>query len=151
VRAVVQRVTRASVSVDGETVGAIGPGLLVLVGVTRDDTAQDAEAISGKLAGLRIFADHDDAMNLSVAEAGGAVLVVSQFTLYADARRGRRPSFAAAASPDLAEPLVDRVAEGIRQRGIEVQGGRFGAKMEVDLVNDGPVTVILETDAGRLV
>lgn len=151
VRAVVQRVIRAEVSVDGGVVGAIGPGLVVLVGVTSGDTEKDAAVLATKLTGLRIFPDADVAMNRSVMDVGGSVLVVSQFTLYGDARRGRRPSFTAAAPPELAEPLVDKVAETIERAGVEVRTGRFGARMEVELVNDGPVTLILETSGGRLV
>ncbi|MGH8912214.1 MAG: D-aminoacyl-tRNA deacylase [Acidimicrobiia bacterium] len=149
-RAVVQRVTRATVSVDEAVFSSIGPGLLVLVGVALDDTDVDAKAIAAKLVGLRIFPDDDKAMNLSVAEIGGSILVVSQFTLYADARRGRRPSFASAAPAALAEPLVEQMIEEIAQLGIGVQGGRFGARMAVEMVNDGPVTIILETRDGRL-
>jgi len=151
VRAVVQRVTRAAVWVGDEVVGAIGSGLLVLVGVTGEDTERDADLVASKLVGLRILPDDAQAMNRSVHEAGGAVLIVSQFTLYADTRRGRRPSFTAAAHPRVAEPLVERVVDGVRQAGIEVQSGRFGAKMAVELVNDGPVTVLVETRRGRLV
>lgn len=150
-RAVVQRVTRAAVRVGDEVVGAIGSGLLVLVGVTGEDTGRDADLVASKLVGLRIFPDDSQAMNRSVHEAGGAVLIVSQFTLYADTRRGRRPSFTAAANPQVAEPLVERVVVGVRQAGIEVQSGRFGARMAVELVNDGPVTVLVETHRGRLV
>jgi D-tyrosyl-tRNA(Tyr) deacylase len=151
VRAVVQRVTRAEVRVGDEVVGAIGSGLLVLVGVTGEDTERDADLVASKLVGLRILPDDAEAMNRSVQEAGGAVLVVSQFTLYADTRRGRRPSFTTAAQPRVAEPLIERVVEGVRQAGIEVQSGRFGAKMDVELVNDGPVTVLIETRRGGLV
>ena len=146
-----QRVTQATVRVGDEVVGAIGSGLLVLVGVTGEDTEQDADLVASKLVGLRIFPDDAQAMNRSVHEAGGAVLIVSQFTLYADTRRGRRPSFTAAAHPRVAEPLVERVVDGVRQSGIEVQSGRFGARMAVELVNDGPVTVLVETRRGRLV
>lgn len=150
-RAVVQRVTRAAVRVGDEVVGAIGTGLLVLVGVTGEDTERDADLVATKLVGLRIFPDDAQAMNRSVREAGGAVLIVSQFTLYADTRRGRRPSFTTAAPPRIAEPLVERVVDGFRRAGIEVQSGRFGARMAVALENDGPVTVLVETRRGRLV
>lgn len=149
-RAVVQRVSRAGVTVDGDIVGDIGAGLLVLVGVGTGDTEADADALAAKIAGLRIFPDGDGKMNRSVAEAGGAALVVSQFTLLADVARGRRPSFAGAADPSVAEPLVDRVAEGLARAGIAVAGGRFGAHMEVESVNDGPVTILLESAGGRV-
>lgn len=149
-RAAVQRVSRARVSVDGEVVGAIGEGLLVLVGVARDDTSADVAVLVDKLAGLRIFADEAGSMNRSVEDIGGGVLVVSQFTLYADVRRGRRPSFSAAADSADAEPLVAGVLAGLGERGIPVAGGRFGALMEVELVNSGPVTVLVESQAGRI-
>ena len=145
-----QRVTRATVAVDETVVSRIGPGLLVLAGVALDDTKDDARAIAAKLVGLRIFPDDDSAMNQSVAETGGSILVVSQFTLYADSRRGRRPSFASAAPAAMAEPLVEHMIEEVARLGISVQSGRFGAKMAVELVNDGPVTIILETREGRL-
>src|SRR5690606_16970929 len=144
-----QRVSRAKVTVDGDVVGEIGPGLCVLVGVTHDDTERDVEAMAGKLAELRIFPDDEGRMNRSVAEVGGEVLVVSQFTLYGDTRRGRRPSFVAAAPGDVAEPLVERVVDGLAARGLGVATGRFGADMDVELVNDGPVTVIVEVPAPR--
>lgn len=151
VRAVVQRVRFARVEVAGEVVGEIGPGLAVLIGVTQTDTPADARALAAKLAGLRVFADEAGGMNRSVEDVGGAVLVVSQFTLYADARRGRRPSFTAAAGPDVAEPLVEEVVRLLRAEALEVATGRFGARMTVELVNDGPVTILLETKSGRLV
>jgi len=151
VRAVVQRVARAAVRVGGETVGEIGRGLLVLVGAAAGDGPSDAAALAGKLAALRIFPDDEGRMNRSVVEAAGEVLVVSQFTLYGDVRRGRRPSFTAAAPPETAEPLVDLVAEGLRRAGVPCATGRFRAHMEVDLVNDGPVTLVLETAGGRVV
>jgi D-aminoacyl-tRNA deacylase len=144
VRSVVQRVTKATVTVDGEVVGAIGPGLCALVGVTHDDGPAQAEALARKLWGLRIFADDAGAMNLSVADAGGEVLVVSQFTLYGDTRKGRRPSLVAAARPEQAEPLVQRVVDELRALGAGVATGRFRADMAVDLVNDGPVTLVVE-------
>ena len=149
-RAVVQRVAWARVRVDGETVGEIGPGLLVLVGAAAGDTPGDAAALADKLAAMRIFPDGEGRMNRSVAEAGGGVLVVSQFTLLADLRRGRRPSFTGAASPDVAEPLVDRVVEHLRRAGVPCATGRFRAHMEVELLNDGPVTLVLEVRAGRV-
>jgi D-tyrosyl-tRNA(Tyr) deacylase len=137
VRALVQRVSRAAVRVDGETVGAIGPGLLVLLGVSRDDDAAIADRLAEKVRALRVFPDADGRMNEPLGDRD--VLVVSQFTLYGDARRGNRPSYVAAARPEHAEPLYERV----RGR-LEAVGGRFGAHMEVELVNDGPVTLLLE-------
>jgi len=151
VLAVVQRVSSASVTVDGSPSGEIGPGLLVLVGVGHDDTPADADALADKVAGLRILPDGEGRMNRSVADAGGAVLVVSQFTLHGDVRRGRRPSFTAAAPPEAAEPLVDRVVARIRAAGIRCETGVFGAHMDVALVNDGPVTLVVETSGGRIV
>ncbi|MBT8214520.1 MAG: D-tyrosyl-tRNA(Tyr) deacylase [Acidimicrobiia bacterium] len=150
-RAVVQRVTRAAVTVDGATVGEIEQGLMVLVGVGHDDGPADAEALAGKLAGLRVFADPEGRMNLAVDDVGGAVLVVSQFTLLGDVRRGKRPSFTDAAPPDHAEPLVDEVVGCLQRAGIEVATGTFGARMEVSLVNDGPVTLVVETRNGKVV
>ncbi|CAN5740192.1 D-aminoacyl-tRNA deacylase [soil metagenome] len=150
-KAVVQRVARASVEVDGEIVGAIDAGLLVLVGVARSDSEADAQAIAAKIAGLRVFADDAGHMNLSVKDVGGSVLVVSQFTLYGDAVKGRRPSFTAAAAGEEAEPLVEAVAIRVEQDGVVVARGRFGARMAVFSVNDGPVTILLETRSGRLV
>jgi D-tyrosyl-tRNA(Tyr) deacylase len=144
VRSVVQRVSRASVTVGGEEVGAIGPGLCALVGVTHDDGPDQAAALARKLWHLRVFEDDGGAMNRSVAETSGAVLVISQFTLYGDTRKGRRPSFVGAARPEQAEPLVDRVVAELRELGATVATGRFGADMAVDLVNDGPVTMILD-------
>jgi D-tyrosyl-tRNA(Tyr) deacylase len=128
-----------------KVVGAIEHGLLVLVGAERGDTADDADAMAKKVAELRIFEDGDGKMNLSVEDVGGAVLVVSQFTLLGDARKGRRPSFVTALEPSSAAELVERVMEGLRQRGIPVQSGRFGASMQVHLQNDGPVTILLDT------
>jgi D-aminoacyl-tRNA deacylase len=143
-RAVVQRVSRASVTVAGEVVGAIGPGLCVLVGITHDDDEQSADRLADKTWGLRIFDDEVGAMNRSAAELGLEVLVISQFTLYGDTRKGRRFSFVAAAPSLVAEPLVDAVVTALRSRGASVQTGRFGADMAVELVNDGPVTVVVE-------
>jgi D-aminoacyl-tRNA deacylase len=143
-RGVVQRVARAEVQVAGRTVGSIGPGMLVFVGVGERDTAEQADRLAGKLSRLRIFEDDEGRMNRSVLDLGGEVLVVSQFTLLADTSRGNRPSFIAAAAPDVAEPLVERVAAGLRAAGLIVAMGEFGAHMEVDLVNDGPVTIVLE-------
>ncbi len=149
-RAVAQRVSWARVRVDGEIVGEIGPGLLVLVGAAAGDTSADAAALADKLAGLRIFPDGEGRMNRSVAEAGGAVLVVSQFTLLGDLRRGRRPSFTGAAPPEEAEPLVEAVAEHLGRAGVPCATGRFRAHMEVELLNDGPVTLVLDVSEGRV-
>lgn len=143
-RAVVQRVTRAAVTVGGEPVGAIGAGLCVLVGVTHDDGPDQALRLADKLWHLRIMADDDGVMNRSVADTTGQVLVVSQFTLYGDTRKGRRPSWIDAARPEHAEPLVDRLVEALRALGADVATGRFRADMQVELVNDGPVTVLVE-------
>jgi D-tyrosyl-tRNA(Tyr) deacylase len=144
-RALVQRVRSASVTVGGETVGEIGPGLCVLVGVTHDDDAAVAARLAAKVAGLRVFDDDAGVMNRSVVDVGGAALVVSQFTLYGDTTRGRRPSWVAAAPPDRAEPLVDTFAAALRdEHGVAVATGRFRAEMLVALVNDGPVTLLLE-------
>jgi D-aminoacyl-tRNA deacylase len=143
-RAVVQRVTGARVTVDGATVGAIGPGLCALVGVTHDDDVDAARRLAAKLWHLRIFDDEAGVMNRAVADAGGAVLVVSQFTLYGDTSRGRRPSWIAAARPEQAEPLVEAVVAELRRLGGEVATGRFRADMQVALVNDGPVTLVVE-------
>lgn len=144
-RAVVQRVARATVSVDGTVVGRVGAGLCVLVGAAEDDTDDDVETLARKIAELRIFEDDDGRMNRSVEEIGGAVLLVSQFTLLGDCRKGRRPSFAHAMRPERAEPMVDRLATALKARRIEVATGRFGAMMDVDLVNRGPVTILLDT------
>ena len=145
-RAVVQRVCRAEVRVEGASVGAIGPGLLVLLGVGRGDGAEEARFLAEKIVQLRIFSDPDGKFNLSALDVGGGVLVVSQFTLFADTRRGRRPSFINAAPPDIAAPLVERFTDAVRASGVTVAGGRFGAHMEVELVNDGPVTIVLDTE-----
>jgi D-tyrosyl-tRNA(Tyr) deacylase len=141
----VQRVLRAAARVEGELVGEIGPGLLVFVGVRTDDSDADAAAVADKVANLRIFPDDDGKMNRSVLETGGAVLVVSQFTLYADTRRGRRPSFVDAAPPPGAESLVNAVSARLAERGVPTSGGVFGAHMHVELTNDGPVTLMLDT------
>ena len=143
-RAVVQRVSRAAVRVDGETVGAIGRGFVVLAGFAPADDEPALVWMAEKLAGLRVFGDAEGKMNLGITEVGGAMLVVSQFTLYGDASKGRRPSFVAAAPPDQAEPLYDRFVVLLRERGVRVETGRFGAMMDVELVNDGPVTLLLE-------
>jgi D-tyrosyl-tRNA(Tyr) deacylase len=144
-RAVVQRVSRASVCVADTVTGAIERGFLVLVGVAVDDDERDADALAGKIAGLRIFDDAAGAMNLALADVGGGVLLVSQFTLLGDVRRGRRPSFVAAARGEPAERLYARVAAGLRAAGLRVAEGRFGAEMAVALVNDGPVTILLDS------
>ena len=149
-RVVVQRVRHASVAVGQEVVGEIGPGFLCLVGATHDDTDADAVAVADKLAGLRVFPDGDGKMNRSLVDVGGAALVVSQFTLYGDVRRGRRPSFTEAAAPEIAAPLVDRVAARLAELGVEVATGRFGAMMDVSLLNDGPVTLVVEASQGRV-
>jgi D-tyrosyl-tRNA(Tyr) deacylase len=141
---VVQRVQRARVTVDGEEVGAIGPGLCVLVGVTHDDTGAEARKLAARIWGLRIFDDDAGVMNRAAADIGGEVLLVSQFTLYGDTSRGRRPSWIAAARPEVAEPLVDEVVAALRELGAPVATGRFRADMAVELVNDGPVTLVLE-------
>ena len=143
-RAVVQRVARASVRAGGETVAQIEAGLLALVGVGEGDGAADVAWLVDKLAHLRIFEDGAGKMNHSLLESGGAALVVSQFTLYGDARKGRRPSFSAAARPEIAEGLIAQVVAGLRSLGVPTETGRFGAHMAVDLQNDGPVTIILE-------
>lgn len=146
-RALVQRVSRASVRVDGETVAAIDGGLLILLGVARDDDAGTAEALARKALGLRLFDDGEGRMNLDLTQAGGAVLCVSQFTLYGDARRGRRPSFARAADAAPAERLWERFCETIERAGARCERGRFGARMAVESVNDGPVTLLLDSAA----
>jgi D-aminoacyl-tRNA deacylase len=144
VRALVQRVTEARVRVDGEVVGEIGAGLCVLVGATHDDTDAHAAKLAAKVANLRIFDDDARVMNRSLLEAGGAALVVSQFTLYGDTARGRRPSWVAAARPEHAEPLVEQFVRELAALGVPIATGRFRADMQVALVNDGPVTVLVE-------
>lgn len=143
-RALLQRVSRAEVRVSGERVGRIGRGLVVLVGFTDGDGDAQLQWVADKIVELRIFADADGKMNLSVTDAGGGVLVVSQFTLYADAQKGRRPSFIAAATPEVAVTLYDKFVALLRERGVATETGLFGAAMEVELVNDGPVTLWLE-------
>jgi len=144
-KVVLQRVSGAKVTVGNEVVGAIGKGLLLLVGVGHEDTEQDLAWMADKLAGLRIFEDDAGKMNLSVEDVGGDVLSVSQFTLYGDCRKGRRPNFMGAAKPEVAEALYDKFNELLRARGLRVETGKFGAMMDVSLVNDGPVTLILES------
>jgi D-aminoacyl-tRNA deacylase len=151
VRAVVQRVSSASVRVDGEVVGAIGRGLLVLVGAGREDTTETADRLAGKVARLRIFANDEGRFDRSLLDVSGEALVVSQFTLLADSRRqkGTRPSFSDAARPEVAEPLIEHFCTALRDLGVPVETGVFGARMEVELVNDGPVTIILDVDLKR--
>ncbi|MEW6143900.1 MAG: D-aminoacyl-tRNA deacylase [Thermodesulfobacteriota bacterium] len=144
-RAIVQRVKEARVEVEGETVGRIGEGVLVLLGAGKDDTEEDAEYLAEKILGLRIFEDSEGKMNLSVTDTGGSVLVVSQFTLYGDCRKGRRPSFDKAAAPEVAERLYELFVDKLRERGAKVETGRFRAMMEVHLVNWGPVTLMLDS------
>jgi D-aminoacyl-tRNA deacylase len=146
-RIVLQRVARASVSIGDRVTGAIGRGYCLLAGFTHTDTAEQVIWMADKVAGLRIFADAEDKMNLSLGEIEGAVLVVSQFTLYGDASKGRRPSFVDAARPDAAIPLYERFIAELRARGLKVETGEFGAMMRVELVNDGPVTLVLERSA----
>jgi D-tyrosyl-tRNA(Tyr) deacylase len=146
-RTVIQRVRRAAVLVDGETVGAIEQGLLILVGVGPGDTEAEAKWLADKIAVMRIFADADDKFNLSLLDVGGGALVVSQFTLYADAVQGRRPSFVMAAPPQVAEPLITRFCEFLKAAGVRrVETGRFGARMLVEIFNDGPVTILLNRE-----
>lgn len=145
-RAIVQRVSSASVTVDGETVGAIGPGLLVLLGAGQGDTEKETRWLAHKTANLRIFADAEGKMNLSVQAIDGSVLVVSQFTLYANTRKGFRPSFVKAAPPEIAEPLVEVFVEALKMESGRVETGIFRTHMMVNLVNDGPVTIILEKE-----
>ncbi|TDF97679.1 D-aminoacyl-tRNA deacylase [Paenibacillus piri] len=144
-RIVIQRSKQAQVTVEGAVVGAIDHGLVLLVGVTHEDTEQDARYAAEKIAGLRIFEDDSGKMNLSVKETGGQILSVSQFTLYGDCRKGKRPNFMAAARPELAEPLYMRLNELLSDQGLQVETGVFGAMMDVSLINDGPVTLIIDT------
>ena len=145
-RAVLQRVRSASVSIGGEAVGKIGKGFLVLLGISPEDTEQEGDFLLDKLLGLRVFEDGDGKMNRSLLDCGGALLVVSQFTLYADCRKGRRPSFTGAARPETAVPLYERFLAGARAAGVPTECGEFGADMLVSLENDGPVTILLDTD-----
>jgi D-tyrosyl-tRNA(Tyr) deacylase len=149
VRAVIQRVRSCRVVVAGEVVGEIGRGLLVLLGVRTGDTADQARWLADKIVGLRVFEDADGKMNVAVPDVGGSVLVVSQFTLYGNCEKGRRPSFIDAARPEVAEPLYESFVNAVRMQGVPVATGRFGADMQVELVNDGPVTLVLEAPAGH--
>ena len=143
-RALVQRVSEARVRVDGEIVGEIEHGVVALIGVTHDDTSAQATKLADKIANLRIFSDDDDKMNLSVLDVGGSVLAVSQFTLYGDTRKGRRPGYSEAARPEVAEPLCDEVVDALRATGLAVETGRFRPDMKVELINDGPIPLSLE-------
>lgn len=145
-RAVVQRVTQASVTVGDETVGKIGPGIMVLIGVSSEDADKDLKYITDKVMNLRIFDDENGVMNRSVLDVGGSILAVSQFTLYGDARGGRRPSYIRAASPEPANELYERAVAAWRAQGIHVETGRFRTEMKVSLVNDGPVTILLDSE-----
>ncbi|HEY7468684.1 MAG TPA: D-aminoacyl-tRNA deacylase [Acidimicrobiia bacterium] len=149
-RLVIQRVSRASVTVNDEVAAAIGGGLLLLVAVAPGDTMADVDGAVEKVAGLRIFADSDGLMNLSILEVGGSALVVSQFTLLADLRRGRRPSFVGAADPGPAAALLEQFVDRMRSRGIPTETGAFGRHMVVDIVNDGPVTIVMEVRGGQV-
>ncbi len=145
-RVVIQRTTRAEVRIDGETVGKIGKGFVVLVGITHTDTKDDAAYIAKKVSGLRVFEDADGKMNLSLADVGGEILSISQFTLYGDCRKGNRPSFVGAARPEQARPLYDYFNEILRREyGLRVATGHFGADMKVDFINDGPVTILIDS------
>lgn len=145
-RAVVQRVSRGQVTVGGEVVGRIGKGYVVLLGVSREDTPEAANYLAEKIAGLRVFEDDAGKLNCSIQEAGGAVLAISQFTLYGDVKRGRRPGFDRAGRPEMAEPLYERFVERLRGYGVTVETGRFQTHMEVELVNDGPVTILVDSE-----
>ena len=146
-RVVLQRVARASVTIDGSTVGEIGPGFCLLVGFSHTDTPAQVAWMAEKIVGLRLFSDEEGKMNLGLAEAGGALMVVSQFTLYGDASKGRRPSFIDAARPEVAIPLYERFIADLRATGVTVATGEFGADMQVEILNDGPVTLLLERNA----
>jgi len=144
-KVVLQRCKEAKVTVQGEVIGSIGQGLMLLVGITHEDTEKEAAYLAEKIAGLRIFEDEEGKMNLSVTDIGGAILSVSQFTLYGDCRKGKRPSFIAAARPEQAEPLYNRFNEMLREKGLVVETGQFGANMDVSLTNWGPVTIVLDS------
>lgn len=147
-KAVIQRVTRASVAIDGQVVGEIGPGMMILLGIHEADTQEDVDYLVRKISMMRIFTDPDGKMNLAIDAVNGAILSISQFTLYADTKKGNRPSFVKAARPETAIPLYEAFNEGLRQAGITVATGEFGADMQVSLVNDGPVTVVVDTREG---
>ena len=149
-RAILQRVKNAAVSVDGEIVGAIAQGLLVLVAAEQGDTAREVEILAEKMSVLRLFSDDQRKMNLDIRQVGGAFLIVSQFTLAASLRKGRRPSFDSSAPPKVAQPLIESLMEDLTGRGFEVAGGRFGADMQVSLTNDGPVTFVLDVRDGKV-
>ena len=149
---VLQRCSRAEVRINGETVGRIGTGFVVLVGITHNDTREDAEFLAKKVAGMRVLEDTEGKMNLSLAEVGGQILSISQFTLYGNARKGNRPSFIEAARPEVAEPLYEYFNQVLREQyGLRVETGRFGANMQVDFVNDGPVTIIVDSCQGSVI
>lgn len=150
-KAVVQRVSAANVTVDGEIVGEINEGLMILLGITEGDTEKDIEVIVNKLINLRIFEDDEQKMNLSLVDIGGSILSISQFTLYGDVRKGRRPSFSKAAPPEIAEKLYDTFNDYIKSLGVHVETGSFGAMMDVSLTNDGPVTFVIESIDGKLI
>ncbi|OEH91499.1 D-aminoacyl-tRNA deacylase [Bacillus solimangrovi] len=150
-KVVVQRAKEAKVIVDGETVGSLDQGLMLLVGITHDDTVEDLINVADKIANLRIFEDEDGKMNLSLLDVNGGVLSVSQFTLYADTRKGRRPNFMAAAKPDFANEMYEQFNHQLREKGIRVETGRFGAMMDVSFTNDGPVTIIIESENGKII
>jgi D-tyrosyl-tRNA(Tyr) deacylase len=149
-RVVLQRVARAGVSIGDSQVASTGPGLLLLVGIAPEDGPEEVDAAVDRISGLRIFSDEEEKMNLSISDVEGEILVVSQFTLYGHLARGRRPSFSGAAAPEHAEPLIDRMLDRFRQAGLRVSSGVFGAKMSVELVNDGPVTFSMEFRDGAL-
>lgn len=144
-KVVLQRSKKASVTVDGEVTGSIGSGYVLLVGVTHEDTQEDVDYVAGKIAQLRLFEDEDGKMNRSILENGGDILSISQFTLYGDVKKGRRPSFIQAARPEAAEPIWEAFNEALRSNGLKVETGVFGAMMDVELVNDGPVTIVVES------
>ncbi|WP_211747561.1 D-aminoacyl-tRNA deacylase [Paenibacillus sp. Marseille-Q4541] len=146
-KVIIQRCSSAKVTVDEEIIGQINQGLMLLVGVTHEDVEKDADYLADKIAGLRIFEDESGKMNHSVLDIQGAILSVSQFTLYADTRKGKRPNFMGAAKPDVAEPLYEYFNEQLRKKGLQVETGKFGAMMDVSLINEGPVTLILESKA----